>query len=517
MGSPESASNVIGANHDCINRRRFLASSGAAAATMASGFGLGTPTPAATNFDYTHHDAVGLAELVRKKEVSAEELLDAAIARIKRLNPNLNAVVESMYDEARRSVIEGLPDGPFTGVPFLLKPIAISAVGARITSGSRLFADNVGQFDTELVKRYKRAGLVITGLTNVPEFGLVGSTESVHYGPAHNPWDMERTTGGSSGGAAAAVASRMVPIAHANDGGGSIRIPASCCGVFGLKPSRGRTPMGPLVDEAIEGMGCQHAVSITVRDSAAMLDATSAPEVGAPYGIPTPERPYLSEVGRNPGKLRIAVNTTGPFAQTHPDCRAAVKDVAELCEELGHQVEERAPQIEYEPLYEAVAAVFRVWVSAGLSSAPLPKNKQLVDLVEPWTYRFVEKGKTYSAVDYVNLRRTYNTATRQMGRFLSEYDILLTPCLTAPPRKLGYFDTSAPDDLAVKVKAENQFLWIANVAGVPAMSVPLVWDRQGLPIGVQFIGRYADEATLFRLAGQLEQARPWRGRLPTAS
>jgi Asp-tRNA(Asn)/Glu-tRNA(Gln) amidotransferase A subunit family amidase len=336
--------------------------------------------------DYRKYDGLGLADLVRRKEVKPEELLEAAIARIEAIDPGLNAVVTKMYDQAKRAIVTGLPDGPFKGVPFLLKDLGAAYAGVRLTMGCKLLANYVPDYDNELVKRYKNAGLVCVGRTNTPEFGLNISTESVLLGPARNPWDTERSTGGSSGGAAAAVAARMVPIAHGSDGGGSIRIPSSSCGVFGMKPSRGRMPTGPEMGEAWEGFATNHAVSISVRDNAALLDATSAPEVGAPYGIPAPARPFLKEVGASPGKLRIAYFSKGAADFTHPDCIAAVEDAAKLCQNFGHAVEKAAPEIDYKALNDAFGLIVAGHVAAmldriGLAIGQLPR----AEMFEPWT------------------------------------------------------------------------------------------------------------------------------------
>jgi Asp-tRNA(Asn)/Glu-tRNA(Gln) amidotransferase A subunit family amidase len=287
-----------------LSRRQFLGATAAALAVIPR-FGFSSQRFS----EYLEYDALGLAELVRRKEVSSVELLDAAIARVEAIDPEINAVVTKMYDEARATIENGIPDGPFAGVPFLLKDLGAIYEGVRTTFGSRLFDQYLPDYDDELVRRYKSAGLVTAGRTNTPEFGLNASTESVLLGPCRNPWDATRSSGGSSGGAAAAVAARMVPMAHASDGGGSIRIPSSCCGVFGMKPSRGRQPNGPDAGEQWEGFATDHAVSISVRDNAALLDATSGPETGAPYGIPAPARPFLDEVTTSPGRLRIAMFT----------------------------------------------------------------------------------------------------------------------------------------------------------------------------------------------------------------
>ncbi|MCP4667725.1 MAG: amidase, partial [Deltaproteobacteria bacterium] len=295
-------------------------------------------------------DATAQADLVRRKEVKASELVEAAIDRIERVNPELNAVVTPMYDEARDAVKAGPTDGPFAGVPFLLKDLLAAYKGVRMTLGSTLMRDFVPDHDSELVRRLKRAGLVIVGKTNTPEFGILPTTEPRLFGPCRNPWDRERTTGGSSGGSAAAVAAGMVPMAHGNDGGGSIRIPASCCGLFGLKPTRGRNPLGPDFGDIMGGLVAEHAITRSVRDSARLLDATSGPDVGDPYWAPPAERPFAQEVGADPGRLRIAFTveaTTG--VEIHADCVNAVKDAAGLCAELGHEVVEAAPEVAGDP------------------------------------------------------------------------------------------------------------------------------------------------------------------------
>ncbi|UCH23788.1 MAG: amidase [Deltaproteobacteria bacterium] len=424
-----------------------------------------------------------------------------------------------MYEEARWwTIARGLPDGPFKGVPFLLKDLGATYAGVRLTMGCKLLTNYVPNYDNELVKRYKSAGLVCVGRANTPEFGLSVTTESVLLGPARNPWNTERSTGGSSGGSAAALAARMVPIAHGSDGGDSIRIPSSSCGVFGLKPSRGRMPTGPEAGEIWEGFATNHALSISVRDNAALLDATSAPEVGAPYGIPAPVRSFVKEVEANPGKLKIALFTKGSAEVTHPDCIAAVKDAARLCESLGHTVEEAAPKLNYEPLRNASRLIVTGHTASMLDRiGRVIGQKVTADMFEPWTWYLAQLGWKASAAQFADTKEIINSATRTVASFLTKYDVILTPTLGAPPPKLGYFDTvNTPfEELSKRVSEHNQFAWLHNVTGLPAMSVPLFWNAQGLPIGVQFAGRYADEATLYRLAGQLEEARPWREKIPS--
>jgi len=472
---------------------------------------------AETRFEYDRYDGLGLAGLVHRGEVKPEELLETAITRIEMVNPRLNAIVTKMYGEARKSISSGLPDGPFQGVPFLLKDLGATYAGVRLTGGSRVLARNIPDYDNELVRRYKAAGLVTVGRTNTPEFGLNVSTEPAFLGPARNPWDAGRSTGGSSGGSGAAVAARIVPIAHASDGGGSIRIPASCCGLFGMKPSRGRMPTGPEFGEMWEGFATNHAVSLSVRDDAALLDATSAPEAGAPYGIPAPTRPFLEEVGAAPGRLRIAFFTKGASDQTHPDCIAAVQDAAQLCENLGHRVEEASPAIAFEPLLQAFQLVVRAHTASLLNLIGRMQGKEVArDRVEPQTWELARAGHEASAAALAGTKALFNTTTRTVARFLQNYDLILTPTLGEPPRELGYFDTvNLPlDVLGKRVFHFIPFTWLHNVTGCPAMSVPLHWNDDGLPIGVQFAGRYGDEATLYRLAGQLEEARPWRNKVP---
>ena len=469
----------------------------------------------ATPDDLAWLDATAQAELVRKKEVQPIELVEAAIDRIERFNPTLNAVITPMYEFARMAAAEKLPEGPFTGVPFLLKDILAFFAGVRMTLGSKLLQDFVPDHDSELVVRFKQAGLVIVGKTNTPEFGIFPTTEPQLFGPCRNPWNTDHTTGGSSGGAAAAVAAGMVPMAHGNDGGGSLRIPASCCGVFGLKPTRARNPLGPDFGDVISGLVAEHAITRSVRDSAALLDATAGPDVGDPYWAPPPERPYLQEVGADPGRLRIAFTTKAAIDVTvHADCVQAVKDAAKLCAELGHVVEETTLPGNAEMLFNA----FSVLWSAGIGST-LKALGATQDQVEPPTWALKEMGDQYSAADYVLAIQTLQSVSREVARFFQDYDVLLTPTLAEPPLPLGSFD-SPPDNPMqglYRSAAFACFTPICNMTGQPGMSLPLFWNADNLPVGTHFIGRFGDEATLFRLAAQLEEARPWAGRRPAVS
>jgi amidase len=463
-------------------------------------------------------DATAQAELVRKKEVKPIELVEAAIERIEKVNPQLNAVVTKMYDHARAAANTELPDAPFAGVPFLLKDLLAAYEGVPMSSGSKYLKDFKPDHDNELVARYKRAGLIVTGKTNTPEFGILPTTEPALFGAARNPWDTGRNTGGSSGGSAAMVAARVVPMAHANDGGGSIRIPASCCGVFGLKPTRARNPLGPDFGDMFSGLVAEHAVTISVRDSAALLDATSGYAAGDPYAAPAPVRPFAEEVGADPGKLRIAVMTKTPLGTPlHDDCLNATQDVVKLLGDLGHSVEEAAPAINGDMLVKSFMALWSAgltWTVNSLSYAVgrMPEEGEL----EPGTLALYEMGKQVSAPDYLMAVQYLQILGRQIADFMSGYDLILTPTLGMPPVPIGSFDPT-PEDAMAGMRLATAFVPftpLCNATGQPAMSVPLNWNAEGLPVGTHFIGRFGDEATLFRLAAQLETARPWADRRP---
>lgn len=460
-------------------------------------------------------DATAQAELVRKKEVQPIELVEAAIERIEKINPQINAVVTKMYDQARESAKGKLPEGPFTGVPFLLKDILGLCKGVPSTLGSRLLSNFVPDHDSELVIRLKRSGLVILGKTNVPEFGILPTTESQLFGPCRNPWDTGRIAGGSSGGSAAAVASGMVAIAHGNDGGGSIRIPASCCGVFGLKPTRARNPLGPDFGEGWGGMVAEHALTRSVRDSAALLDVTAGPDIGDPYWAPPPERPFLEEIGKDPGRLRIA-HVTMPGMPVHEDCLQAVRAAISLCRDLGHEVDEIALKLDV--AIELFAQAVIVLIAAGTAST-LKFLGAKEGQVEPLTWALAEKGKEYDAADYVLAEQLLQQVSRTIAKNFIDYDVLIAPMLSEPPPLLGTFDP-APDNPLLGFDRAGQFVHLnplANVTGNPAMSVPLFWNVDGLPIGVLFMGRFGDDGTLFRLASQLETTQPWAHRRPPVS
>jgi len=466
-------------------------------------------------------DATAQAELVRNKQVKPIELVEATIERIERVNPQINAVVTPMYDLARKAAEGPLPEGPFTGVPFLLKDLGPMYAGVRQTNGSAFSKDFIAPIDSELTRRYKQAGLIVVGKTNTPEFGLVPTAESKLLGAARNPWNTGYTTGGSSGGSAAAVAAGIVPIAHANDGGGSIRIPASCCGVFGLKPTRARVPLGPIFGDQMNGLTIDHAVTRTVRDSAALLDAVAGPDLGDPYWAPPPERPYREEVGADPGRLRIALTTNRFYGDPlHPDVVAAARDAAKLCEDLGHEVVEDAPPLNGEQLLECFTTIWEAGAAQTVEAlAPIVGKAPAPEYFETLTWALYEAGQRVTAARYLNSVTALQQMSRGIAHWMQSYDVWLTPTLGEPPLPLGSFEPTPENARAGFDRAAEfvPFTPIQNATGQPAMSVPLYWNSQGLPVGAHFIGRFGDEATLFRLAAQLEQARPWATRRPPVS
>jgi Asp-tRNA(Asn)/Glu-tRNA(Gln) amidotransferase A subunit family amidase len=468
--------------------------------------------------DYDHHDALGLAARVRSGEISATEVLDAAVARLEAVNPRLNAVVTPLVAEARAAVAAGVPAGPFAGVPFLVKELVAAVQGTASTAASRLYEHARAAADSEIVARFRRAGLVIMGKTNSPEFGISPTTESRLYGVTRNPWDLGLAPGGSSGGSAAAVAAGIVPMAHATDGGGSIRIPASACGLFGLKPTRARSTAGPDIGEGLSGFAVQHVVSRSVRDSAALLDAIAGPSPGDPYAANPPARPWLDEVSVAPGRLRIGYARSAPTGvPLHPDCLAAVDAAAKLCADLGHDVEEASPAWDAAALERGFVTVFGAHIMANVGRATggaLPDPA----LVEPLTYALAERARGVSAAQFIATLHGLHRECRRMAAFWEAHDLWLTPTLAQPPRPIGHFEIESPDvDRWIqRLGAFIPFTYPFNVSGQPAASVPLHWSDAGLPIGVQFVARYGDEATLIRLAAQLEQARPWFHRRPPA-
>jgi amidase len=492
--------------------------------------------------EYRQHDALALAELVRTKQVSAAELLEIAIARCEDVNPALNAVIYKFYDEARARSREILPDAasdrPFAGVPYLIKDLVLHWKGTPYTGASLSMKDLVSPDDNLIGRKVRDAGFLPFGKTNLPEMGLIVTTEPAMYGASKNPWNMAHSTGGSSGGSAAAVSSGIVPIASANDGGGSIRVPASCCGLFGFKHSRGRVSFEPYFGEVWNGAVSEGCVSRSVRDSAAYMDMLMGTGIGDPYPFAPLERPLSEEIKRETGKLRIGYFTKHPFGDADADCQAAVQHAAKLLEGLGHEVE----AIEM-PYQEWVFTELLFNLVAGETAADLADIEKISGKkvktkdVEPNTYLLAQFGKSVSAKDFVLAKRRWNELGRAMGKLHQQYDIILTPTLARRPAKLGELDNPKIEDVAVKIlntlglsrhlakvgvvdkiaaKLYSYFPYppIANLTGQPSMSVPLYWNGENLPIGTMFTAAMGNDGLLFRLAAQLEQAQPWFSRVP---
>ncbi|MBI1398076.1 MAG: amidase [Betaproteobacteria bacterium] len=468
--------------------------------------------------DYERYDALGLADLVRRGEISPTELLDAAIERAQARNPAINAVVMELHDFGRAAIARGLPDGPFRGVPFLMKDLTSAVAGTRMTRGSRFFADTpAADTDSEHAKRLKRAGLVIFGRTNTCELGLSLTCEPQLYGPTRNPWNPAHISGGSSGGSAAAVGARIVPIAHASDGFGSIRVPAACCGLVGLKPTRSRNTFAPFAGEGLGGVSTEHAVSLTIRDSAALLDATCGPGAGDPFVAPPPVRPYLEEAGRPPGRLRIAWTARTPNGTPiDRECLDLLAQTVRLCEELGHHVEERDPDVDRAAIVPTFLALAAANTVVNLRGHPTAGRPAYEDEVERITWLTAKLGESVSGPDYVRAVQTEHRLGREMAAFHADWDVLLTPGLATPPVKLGWLDMMMEDVEAYwqRVFTFSPFTVWFNLTGQPALMLPLGQSAGGLPLAVQAVAPYGDEATLFRLGAQIEAARPWFDRKP---
>ena len=465
--------------------------------------------------DYVKQDAMGLADLIRRKQVSAVEVIEAAIARAEAVNPKINAIVERLYDQARAHAGSG-QSGPMAGAPWAVKDLGHEIAGVRITSGSRGFKDYVAKADSESVRRMRAAGLNIFATSTSPEFGLTVTTESTLHGQTKNPWDLTRIAGGSSGGAAALVAAGVLPAAHATDGGGSIRVPGACCGLFALKPSRGRTPVAVGRTEGWNGLGASHALTRSVRDSAAILDATHGPELGSRYVAPPPKGTFLEAASRAPSRLRIALQLApATDVAVDPACIDAAREVAKLCESLGHIVEEAAPDIDGAALGRAMMINTSTHTAAAFAARAEALGRDMgPDDMEEATAGFVAIGRAATAMDLAAADQAFMTAAISMAKFQETYDLVLTPVLAKPPLELGTIALSQPlQAYGAAFTAFCPFTALANQTGQPAMSVPLVW-ADGLPIGVQFAARIGEEETLFSLAHQLEQARPWFDRRP---
>jgi amidase len=468
--------------------------------------------------EYAEYDGLGLADLVAKREVDPSELVEAAITRIEALNPELNAVIYKAYDVARAAARAPAPaePGPFHGVPMVLKDLLALTPDMPTTLGSRLLPAEPSPIESTLVTRYKRAGLIPLAKTNAPEFGIVATTEPLRYGPTRNPWNREHSPGGSSGGSAAAVASGMVPIGHANDGGGSIRIPASCCGLVGLKPTRGRNPLGPMIGDALAGLAAEHVVTRSVRDTAAVLDCTAGPEPGDPYAAPAPERPYREEVGRDPGPLRIGFSTGEDLGfPVDAECKRGVEETARLLESLGHRVEATSPPITRGAIDDAFLTLWAAGCAMQvhvLSGGRPPRETE----IEPLTAALAERGGALSAIEWQLAVATMQAESRRIAHFFEDHDAWLTPTLASPPVRLGVIDGNESDlDRGFAPMIDYvPFTPFFNMTGQPAISLPLAWSEGGLPIGMHFAGRFGDEGGLIRLAAQLENAKPWAARRP---
>lgn len=471
-----------------------------------------------TTVEYEARDATGLSELVRGGEISPRELTETAIARIEALNPLVNAVILKAYDQALAELDARTDRPPFLGVPYLIKDLHAPVRGLPLTNGSRMFVDPPAPIDSTLVARLRAAGFVMLGRTNSPEFGLNASTEPHRYGATRNPWNLERIAGGSSGGAGAAVASGMLPATHATDSAGSIRIPASCNGLVGLKPTRGLNPYGPHRGDAAHGISHENAVSRTVRDTAAILDITAGPDVGAPYFVRPPEGGFVAAIARRPRRLRV-----GCWARTlrdepvDPECAAAVQGAVALLEDLGHHVEEARPEFDWNLLVDAQMNVLMsglgpmVATMERLSGKPVTKSD-----LEPLTFAIVARAREESLERYLGSLMRMQLEVRRMAVFFETFDILVTPTMAAPPPPLGCLPTDGDDidGFLARLFDLAPFAAPFNASGQPAVSLPLHWSADGLPIGVQFAGRYGEDATLLQLAAQIEEAQPWATRRP---
>ncbi len=488
-----------------------------------------------TRFPYQNYDAAGLAELVQKKEVTAAEIVESAIARLERLNPKINAVIHKMYEKARLAAEKITGKEPFAGVPMLVKDISQEIKGEPITCGAKSLRDCLAEEDATFVKRARATGVVFLGITNVPEFALMGTTEPKYYGPTRNPWNKDYTPGGSSGGSAAAVAAGIVPIAGANDGGGSIRIPAAYCGLFGLKPSRGRMPAGPFSGRHWQGASVDHVLTRSVRDSALMLDLIKGYEAGAAFPPPPFDHNYLECVSQGPiNKLKIAFCLRSPIGtEVHRECREAAIKAAQLLESLGHIVDEKEAPVDGNKIAQSYMTLYFGEVAADIASLEevLGRKARMND-VEPATWMLGLLGKVTSSEEWVLSIREWDTAAFEMEAFFEDYDLYMTPTTADPPSRIGEQDMAPKEATLIKlvsslnlIKAVKKsgfvdnlikrslkrtpFTQLANLTGQPAMSAPLHMTMEGLPVGVQFIAAKGREDILYRLAGQLEQSQHW--------
>jgi len=469
-----------------------------------------------TESDLMFRPATELAEMVRSGEVSSRELVESSLARIEQLNPQLNAFVEIDSERALAAAEEiGANDPrPFAGVPIAIKnnrPVS----GLKATIGCSLMADHVADYDHNVTRRFREAGFVIVGTTTLPEYGILPVSEARLFGPTRNPWDLERTPGGSSGGAAAAVASGMVPVAHGNDGGGSIRIPAACCGLVGLKPARGRISPAPELGDS--SLGIDGVLTRTVAETAAILDVLAGYEPGDATWAPPPAEPFALAAGRAPGKLRIAATTLPPVADAvvDPLCAQAVADAAELLRSLGHEVEEVDPPWQIDGISELFGGVFSIHIALQIAYSGMVAGREpAADDMEPMSWAIYQMTQSFNALQGKGLEVQLQAYTRQLVSFLEPYDMLLTPALAERPLPLGTLDTAAPDPMSTFTRSGlfTPFTPVFNASGQPGISLPLYQGEDGLPLGVQLVGRPAGEAALLALASQVEAAVPWAAR-----
>ncbi len=471
---------------------------------------------------YDNSDAVGLAEHVRRGDATPDELLDEALKRVEALNPTLNAVTLLQEQVARLAISGGLPEGPLKGVPFLLKDLGAEAVDFPSNSGSRLFANTRYGKDSSIYARLKAAGLVTFGRTTSPEGGVGPTTESAVYGgPTRNPWRLDRTPGGSSGGAGAAVAAGIVPAAHGSDGGGSVRIPASCCGLFGFKPTRARLPDGPYVGEGWAGMAIDGFLTRSVRDTAVLLDATHGPDLGAPYVAPPLRGTFAGSLGWSGKGLKIAVATTSLTGQAiDPECRAAVENAAKLLEDLGHTVEEALPEADTRGMMAAWTKIVACGTALSIDQAVKKRGRPLQDgEVEGIALGAIAYARTQSGADYLEAVGKVHAYGREMAAFFERYDILLTATLAEPPALLGRFDHRTDDYVDYRMGPGRVFDYSPytaafNASGQPAASLPLHWTGDGLPVGVHLAAAFGRDELLMGLCARIEEAAPWSGRRP---
>ena len=463
------------------------------------------------NSEYFSYDALGLAELVRTKQISSIELLEVAIALTEKLDPKLNAVPIKHFELARENLKNNTDSGIFNGVPFLLKDLNNYLKGTVTSGGSRVLENITADHTSELVKRTLDSGLNIFGKTNSPELGLTVTTEPVLYGPTRNPWDLDRSSGGSSGGASSAVAAGIIPMAQASDGGGSIRVPASCCGLFGLKPTRARTPLGPVSLEGWGGQSIFHCVSVSVRDSAALLDVTSGPEKGAPYRSAYQEKSFLEQINIDPGNLKIGYLEDSSIS-VDEDVKEVMNSTIDLCQQLGHSVESTKINFSSEEISLAIITIISSNVSYAVKSQSEQTGREISnEYFENVTLQMAENGNNFSASDYVNAIKINHRLGQELEKMFDQYDVLLSPVLASPPVKIGTIDMNTNDmkTYVERLTKYSPFTGIFNQSGQPSMSVPLFRTKDNLPVGSMFSAAFGNENLLFSLAGQLEQAQPW--------